>query len=719
MCMLSIENIQAVYRNLPVPSLIVYPDLPDFTIAYGNDAFLKATSSTLEDIIGNSFFTVFIKNPGSDCEIGKETTSSVLTQALVNKEPQKILLQRYDFRKENSIEVERHYWNTEIYPILDDQNEVKFIVITPLDVTDKVISKETENIPETNLLMDKDLSHSLFDNYPDAVFTLDLNGIFNNFNKVLLEIAECPAEVLLQSSFIPFIASEDSDYVKERFQKAINGEVLNFDAHVISAKGNHRILNITHVPITVKNEIIGLYLIAKDITAIKNTEAQVEQYNQRISTILESITDGFIAVDEKWIVTYWNKEAEHILGKLRTEIMGKNLWEAYVDAMPLKFYSEYHKAMSERVPVYFTEYYPALGIWLEVTVNPTDKGLSVFFKDITQRIKTEDELRETKKKYKELFNLNPLPNWVFEVDTLKFLDVNQAAIDHYGYSREEFLSMSIKDLRPAEDFKLFDELVKTKIIPGLFHRSAAKHLKKSGELIYVELKGNPILFGDIKAHIVVSVDVTEVIKAEHALKESMERYSIVSKATSDAVYDWDLLDETVRWNESFSKIFGHEENFVNIYNKWYELVHPDDTARVTKNLNLHIKNKEPRVNNEYRFLCANGEYKYVLDRSYLVFNESGEPIRMIGAMQDISERLTYMREIEAQNEKLNEITWMQCHIVRAPLTKILGLAELLANLEEDPKKTELLSHLMHSAFQLDDIIKDIIKKTETIGNANF
>ena len=87
---------------------------------------------------------------------------------------------------------------------------------------------------------------------------------------------------------------------------------------------------------------------------------------------------------------------------------------------------------------------------------------------------------------------------------------------------------------------------------------------------------------------------------------------------------------------------------------------------------------------------------------------------MIGAMQDFTERINYIRKIEAQNQKLSDITWTQCHIVRAPLSRILGLAELLTYDELDLAKMELLSHLSHSAVQLDNIIKDIIKKTEML-----
>lgn len=89
-----------------------------------------------------------------------------------------------------------------------------------------------------------------------------------------------------------------------------------------------------------------------------------------------------------------------------------------------------------------------------------------------------------------------------------------------------------------------------------------------------------------------------------------------------------------------------------------------------------IKGKKSRLINEYRFRCADNNYKNVLDRSFLMYNESGELIRIIGSMQDVTAREKYIRTIEAQNERLKEIAWTQSHIVRVPLANIMGLVEL-------------------------------------------
>jgi PAS domain S-box-containing protein len=172
-----------------------------------------------------------------------------------------------------------------------------------------------------------------------------------------------------------------------------------------------------------------------------------------------------------------------------------------------------------------------------------------------------------------------------------------------------------------------------------------------------------------------SRDVTERIVNELKIQHSIERFDIVFKATSDAIWDLDVVTGKIEWNKAIRALFGYK---VCTYTRewWEERVHPDDLPRIKKKLMSMIKGKKSRLINEYRFRCADNNYKNVLDRSFLMYNESGELIRIIGSMQDVTAREKYIRTIEAQNERLKEIAWTQSHIVRVPLANIMGLVEL-------------------------------------------
>lgn len=178
-------------------------------------------------------------------------------------------------------------------------------------------------------------------------------------------------------------------------------------------------------------------------------------YQKRIETILESFTDGFFEVDSQWMVTYWNRTAEGILNMPKAQIIGRNLWEVYPEAIDLLFYTEYHRAMAQQHAVRFEEFFAPKQTWFEVSVFPNGQGLSIYFKDITERKTTTAQLELERRKYRDLFDQNPLPQWVYDTKGLRFLDVNQAAVDHYGYSREEFLQMTIEQIRPVADLPAF------------------------------------------------------------------------------------------------------------------------------------------------------------------------------------------------------------------------------------------------------------------------
>jgi two-component system cell cycle sensor histidine kinase/response regulator CckA len=141
---------------------------------------------------------------------------------------------------------------------------------------------------------------------------------------------------------------------------------------------------------------------------------------------------------------------------------------------------------------------------------------------LVERARFEETLRESEKHYRVLFESNPQPMWVFDEETLRFLAVNSAAIYHYGYSREEFLAMTIKEIRPPEDVQaLLDDLEKRS--RGIDAAGAWRHRKKDGTVIEVEVTSHEIDFDERPAKLVLAFDVTKRKEAEEALRKSEEQ----------------------------------------------------------------------------------------------------------------------------------------------------------------------------------------------------
>ncbi len=138
------------------------------------------------------------------------------------------------------------------------------------------------------------------------------------------------------------------------------------------------------------------------------------------------------------------------------------------------------------------------------------------------------ELEDSEKKYSDLFHLSPLPMWVFDVKTLMFLDVNAAAINHYGYSKEEFTAMSIRDIRPAAELPKLDAVIEAYQTQKLSKTGVFTHRKKSGELIEVEIQSNRLNYKGFDAKIILAVDVTERFKYIKAVEDQNRRLKEIS-----------------------------------------------------------------------------------------------------------------------------------------------------------------------------------------------
>jgi PAS domain S-box-containing protein len=149
-------------------------------------------------------------------------------------------------------------------------------------------------------------------------------------------------------------------------------------------------------------------------------------------------------------------------------------------------------------------------------------GIMLFSRNIQRRQK---QLIESEEKYRILFENNPHPMWVYDLETLKFLTVNDAAVEHYGYSRDEFLTMTLTDIRPAEDISPLLENI-SRITTGIDKAGIWRHRKKDGTVIHVEITSHVVDFGGRRGEIVLANDVTNSLKLEEQLRQAQKMESV-------------------------------------------------------------------------------------------------------------------------------------------------------------------------------------------------
>ncbi|MGZ3757585.1 MAG: PAS domain-containing protein [Mucilaginibacter sp.] len=180
---------------------------------------------------------------------------------------------------------------------------------------------------------------------------------------------------------------------------------------------------------------------------------------------------------------------------------------------------------------------------------------------------------------------------------------------------------------------------------------------------------------------------------------------------------WDIQQDRVSWSPALYTIYGLDpRDFKATFAGYQELLHPEDRQRIYQTIENVLKTGE-EVEFQERIIRPDGEIRYLRSWAELKSDINGQPLEMIGACLDITERISHIDTIEKRNKQLLDIAWMQSHLLRAPVVKIMGLIDLIKDaFRSDPEKKEIMDHLLSSAHQLDEQIRDICLKTESHFN---
>ena len=318
--------------------------------------------------------------------------------------------------------------------------------------------------------------------------------------------------------------------------------------------------------------------------------------------------------------------------------------------------------------------------------------------------------------YTDIFYKSPLPQWIYDMNTLSFLVVNDAAVQLYGYSREEFLKMTIRDIRPPEEVAELEVILMGRVKKGFFSQSAVKHKTKNGVLLYVSVKGNSIQLGDKEARLVAVIDQSDQYKAESALAASEQRFKMLVQDGLDLITIFDPEGVYKYASPTSQQVLGVPPEIL-IGRNVFDFIHAED--RDTAKLQFKLLESEHQLKMPpFRYRHFNGETRWM---ETVITNRIHDPIidGIITNSRDVTVRINeelekkrYVEEIELQNKKLKEISWMQSHTVRAPLAALMGLISLVDTGSKDSALfQEMLPLLKKSAEDLDTVVRSISSKT--------
>lgn len=248
------------------------------------------------------------------------------------------------------------------------------------------------------------------------------------------------------------------------------------------------------------------------------------------------------------------------------------------------------------------------------------------------------ESDQTPKHYRALFEGHPQPMWVYDTTSLAFLAVNEAALARYGYSRDEFLAMTLRDIRPEADVPALEENLGRERT-RLQQSGDWRHRLKDGRIILVEVRSSSIEFEGRQARLVIADDVTEQRALARKIQESEERFRAVAHVTADVIWDWSLKENQTWYSDGLLRIFGHSPEIGRTDpDFWVNHIHPEDRERVVQSTHDAIGHKRPRWGDQYRFVRQDGSVAHVQDNAYLLYDADGELLRLVGGISDISDR---------------------------------------------------------------------------------
>ena len=450
-------------------------------------------------------------------------------------------------------------------------------------------------------------------------------------------------------SILDYTSPERRESLTQVYKKVLEGHEYETETEI--PFNGHKVIYFNHFkPVyNADKKIFAIIITSRDVTENKIAQEKLVQNEKHFRSLIENSADALTILSPEGEVLDISPSAERILGYAKEKItFAESTDLIHPDDVPLinnTFEEVVQKTDSIKTIEYRAKSADGNYKWLAGTYHnllhePSIKGIVLNFSDISKRKQAEQALQESEEKYRLLFYMNPQPMWIFEEDSLRFLEVNEAAIKHYGYSKEEFLSMTITAIRPDPEVrKLLSHLQSEKDQTSpLLTNTLWRHRKKNGQIILVDIKSNRINYNNRMARLVLAIDVTATVSAQEKLEISNQRFAYAAKATSDAIWEWDVKNDSMYVGDTYREIFGWDFSKERKIQDWRGYIHPDDMEVADSFYNTVRDPSKDLWEREYRYLRADGTYAHVVDRGYILRNDKGKALKVVGAIRDITGR---------------------------------------------------------------------------------
>jgi PAS domain S-box-containing protein len=511
-----------VFNSLPGLFLILQPNSPIFTIVEANNGYLKNTGID-RTAFGKPLFEVFPDNPGDPNANGVVNLSNSLMEVIHSKKPATMDVQRYDTWNQHTKQFDTRYWGVLNIPVFDEENNLVNIIHSVENKTEQILLKQSEEKVKQELQQLHHLQHSIIENLEEGYISVDNSWIVTHCNRHTELLLSRPCNNVVGNNLFELIEGEEMEtfaaLCKEAFAEKNS---KHFELHV-EQKNRWLIINIYP-----SNE--GLIIFLVDNTDVKHEQEKLQDNEKRFRALLENIADGIIILGANTEILELSQSAQNIL-KIEKDIVGQELETIFFRddiALILRTFEQVvktHKAVST---IQFRFLQNGTVRWLEGTFqNLLDersvKAVILICRDITDRIIYEEQLKLSEKKYRKLFHSSPATIIIWTLADFRIKEANQTAIELYGYTLEEFQSMTVLDIRPVEEQQRIIDIAIEMREKHVRQTSLSVHLNRQQKRMYMNIAYFKMVYNGEPAIMSLAVDQTEKIKLEETLEKERKR----------------------------------------------------------------------------------------------------------------------------------------------------------------------------------------------------
>lgn len=374
----------------------------------------------------------------------------------------------------------------------------------------------------------------------------------------------------------------------------------------------------------------------------------------RAIEMLESMTDAFVSLDREWRIIEINGETARINQKQPEELIGKTHWEVWPWSVGTEVEREYRRAIQQQIAVHLEVFYEPLKMQLEIQAYPSNQGLFIYFRDISDRKQSEEALRHSERLYQAIGETLQYGLWICDREG-RLIYVSESFQNLIGLTLAECAGWGWTQAMHPDDLdqtlSLWEECLRTghiwdrehhfRGVDGKWHPMLSRGVSVKND------QGETICWAGI------NLDISRQKQVERELRDRQERLHAALLASETGTYRWNIKTDSVAWDETMNRLFCLSEGHsLTTLQEFVSLIHPEDRESVKSEIEKCATASE-EFEMEFRILCPDGSIRWIFDKGKTFTDEGGTPLYFTGACVDITNQKRMEEAVQIGRERLD------------------------------------------------------------------